>query len=167
MGAMRVLFGLFLVVTMAAAWSTTTDGVYDDSLDDDSTVATLAINEDDKYKNSQQNADKLDQMLTDDTIKSDEDGEELDHEIGGALQSLQGSMRLDDEAKDQEKKQAEYDKDGLGESLGMSEDDSKRAPAKLEGAYEDFESTEKLYDTPDDSQELGEDDDVEHFKTSQ
>ena len=48
--------------------------------------------------------------------------------------------------------------DDLGED---AETDSKAAPAILQGAFDDYESTEKMYESPsDDSQDLGEDDDM-------
>merc|ERR1712216_594165 len=131
-------------------------------MDDEATVATLSLNEDEKDEGKLGAAVKLDDALVDDQMK-DDDGDELAHEIGGALDTLRHSVELDADAKQREKQRVQYERDGLGESLLPAETTRKEAaPAKLEHAFDDFTNTQKLYDDDEvsgEASDLGESDD--------
>ena len=62
---------LVIAAAVTSGWSTTDDAVVDDSLDSDSTVKTLAINEEDKYQKNLGQASKLDGQFLDDEAKGD------------------------------------------------------------------------------------------------
>jgi hypothetical protein len=71
---MRILasFLALVLVVAASGWRSTDDAVLDDSLDSDSTVRTLAINEEDKYKKNLGTASKLDGQFLEDEAKGEQ-----------------------------------------------------------------------------------------------
>merc|ERR1712070_1156653 len=153
MSGLRVCGILLITAAFVSAWDHT-DTVFDDSMDDEATVATLSINEEGKYKKSLNTAQQLDDTLTDDSVK-DDSGEELEHEIGGAMATLRHSKMMDQEAEQRRHQQEAFDSAGLGESL-LPPNKPKAAPAaKLDHAFDDYTATQKLYED-DDAVELGE-----------
>merc|ERR1719502_583880 len=94
---------LVIAAAVTSGWSTTDDAVVDDSLDSDSTVKTLAINEEDKYQKNLGQASKLDGQFLDDEAK-EMNGNALSNEIQDALGSLGESKKLDEKAKNDKRR---------------------------------------------------------------
>jgi len=149
-----------LLSCAALAWDRT-DEVYDDSMDDDSTIDTLAHNDEDMYDKSLKQEQVVDGNLLEDDVK-DEQGKQLSGEISGMLQDLENSKQMDEDAKHKRQQRKHDDElldhNGLG-MLGESGlNEQREAAATTVHAFDDYSRTQNmLHDTV----ELGESDDLQ------
>merc|ERR1711977_535258 len=139
-----------------SAWNDN-DYAYDDSMNDDSTISTLAHNDEDQYSKTLNRMHKLDGGLLDDDI-TDGSGSSLSNELSGAMNDLEHSKDMDSKAKAirrQKQMMENDDEDVLGESEEASAAKSEASGTQVDAKRDDetgWAKTNKLFNG-----DLGED----------
>merc|ERR1711907_60042 len=145
---MRILACVVLVHALmfptASAWDIS-DDIFDNSLDDDATINTLAHNNEEQYAKSFAAEKKLDGTLLDDDMEVG--GGRLEKEISRTMEDLRRSKDLDTDAKRKAVRTKYLEEQGLGDTLGDSDMlklDNK--PNQDSRTYNNFKQTQRFLD---------------------